>query len=200
MLKWLVNDGKKVTPKYNVKEFTDLFEEAKTFMARIKCTPIELEKAAFVLIKESEPVRETTPKISSGRSRGRPALPEGQKKVYQLKGTPRGRPKSDTTSSGEVKKTGDAPKRGRPAKVATTPPVTDEPKKRGRPAKVAATSPATDEPKKRGRPAKSSTPVDTEPKKRGRPSFASLAAATSSSGKKRKAEDASNKGAKKAKA
>ncbi|POS88256.1 hypothetical protein EPUL_000986 [Erysiphe pulchra] len=54
LYKFLCSNGKKVTLRYSFKEYNYLFKEAKDFMEKIKCTPIELEKAAYVLIKEQE--------------------------------------------------------------------------------------------------------------------------------------------------
>jgi hypothetical protein len=98
----LCADGKKVSPKYTTKEFEEVFNEAKSFMARIKCSPIELEKAAFVLIKESEPVYEPKPKKEpSGLPRGRPPKPDSEKKPKKptVPGRGRGRPPKATTSA-----------------------------------------------------------------------------------------------------
>ena len=122
LYRWLLQDGKKVSPKYTAKEFEELFSKAKSFMSRIKCTPIELEKAAFVIIKENEPVPEPKPKkVSSGLPRGRPKKPDSEKKVKVPSGRGRGRPPKVITAeerasmatkaaSGEAKKRGRKPK------------------------------------------------------------------------------------------
>jgi hypothetical protein len=122
LYRWLLQDGKKVSPKYTAKEFEELFSKAKSFMSRIKCTPIELEKAAFVIIKENEPVPEPKPKkVSSGLPRGRPKKPDSEKKVKVPSGRGRGRPPKVYTAeekaamatkaaSGEAKKRGRKPK------------------------------------------------------------------------------------------
>ncbi|RKF59484.1 hypothetical protein OnM2_059042 [Erysiphe neolycopersici] len=54
LYKFLCSNGKKITLRYSFKEYKDLSREAKIFMDKIKCTPIELEKASYVLIKEQE--------------------------------------------------------------------------------------------------------------------------------------------------
>lgn len=54
LYKFLCNNGKKITLKYSFKEYKNLYKEAEDFRKKIKCTPIELEKAAYVLIKEQE--------------------------------------------------------------------------------------------------------------------------------------------------
>jgi hypothetical protein len=122
LYRWLLQDGKKVSPKYTAKEFEELFSKAKSFMSRIKCTPIELEKAAFVIIKENEPVPEPKPKkVSSGLPRGRPKKPDSEKKVKVPSGRGRGRPPKVITAeerasmatkaaSREAKKRGRKPK------------------------------------------------------------------------------------------
>jgi hypothetical protein len=115
---WLLHDGKKVSPKYTAKEFEELFSKAKSFMSRVKCTPIELEKVAFVIIRESNPApAPKEKKVPSGLPRGRPKKPESEKKA---KAPPSGRG------------------RGRPPKASTGEPKADkgEPKKRGRKPKV----------------------------------------------------------------
>jgi hypothetical protein len=125
LYRWLLHDGKKVSPKYTVKEVKDLFSKAKSFMSRIKCSPIELEKAAFVIIKENEPVPEPkAKKVPSGLPRGRPKKPDSEKQVKVPSGRGRGRPpkvltaeeiaeraeKAARAASGEVKKRGRKPK------------------------------------------------------------------------------------------
>lgn len=116
LYRWLLHDGKKVSPKYTAKEFEELFSKAKSFMSRIKCTPIELEKAAFVIIRESEPAPEPKEKkVPSGLPRGRPKKPDSEKKVKAPSGRGRGRPPKATTgeakaASGEPKKRGRKPK------------------------------------------------------------------------------------------
>ncbi|KAH7319146.1 hypothetical protein BKA65DRAFT_513881 [Rhexocercosporidium sp. MPI-PUGE-AT-0058] len=199
LFSYLTADGKKVDPKYTTKEFETMFAEAQTVMSRLNCTPIELEKVAYVLIKEKVPEKA-----------GRPALPEGEKKVntYVPSGKPRGRPamteaekkaklsrreaektkaaKSVTnrTRTGRVVKPRDllvaqvsdvkktqVKKRGRPAaKVASdAKPAT---KKRGRPAGKAEgseTKAKAPATKKAGRPATKVEKVAAPAKKRGRP-------------------------------
>ncbi|TQS34583.1 hypothetical protein Golomagni_05026 [Golovinomyces magnicellulatus] len=54
LYRWLCVDGRKVSLRYTVKEFEKLYEKSKNFMSRIKCTPIELEKVAYVIIIEQE--------------------------------------------------------------------------------------------------------------------------------------------------
>jgi len=139
LYRWLCADGKKVSIKYTPQEFEDLFGKAKSFMSRIKCTPIELEMAAFVVIRESDPVPAPKPKKEpSGLPRGRPKKPESEKKAKkEPSGLPRGRPKKP--ESEKIKKPA-APSagRGRPRKVTDDSAPAGEPKKRGRPAKAKA--------------------------------------------------------------
>jgi hypothetical protein len=121
LYRWLVADGKKANPKYTAKEFEELFSKAKSFMSRIKCTPIELEKAAFVIIRESEPVKEPAPKKQpSGLPRGRPKKPESEKKPKKptVPGRGRGRPPKDPNGvAAKPKPAAGEKKRGRPAKA-----------------------------------------------------------------------------------
>ena len=121
LYRWLVLDGKKVSLKYTAKEFEELFNKAKSFMSRIKCTPIELEKVAFVIVKESEPAPEPKEKKApSGLPRGRPKKPDSEKKVPSGRG--RGRPPKVLTAEEKTAKAakagaGEAKKRGRKPKV-----------------------------------------------------------------------------------
>lgn len=137
--RWLCADGEKVSPKYTIKEFDEIHGNAKTIMDRLKVSPIEVEKAAFVIIKENEPVYEPKPKsVPSGKPRGRPAKAEGEKELKKETVPGRGRGHDPRT-----------------VKVAQKTPL-GEPKPRGRPAAVKAeklATPAKSEPKRRGRPA-----------------------------------------------
>lgn len=191
--KWLVNDGEhKPTPKYNVAEFEKIHAAAKSLATRLRVNPLQIEKVAFVIIKESEPVLVPREKPApSGRGRGRPAKPDSEKKIKVPSGRGRGRP-----SSGIVKpkptprvpkppKEPKAPKEPKPAKEPKAAKTPKSPKakavvekktpgKRGRPAKVpAAEADVVEKPaatpssgKKRGRPAKeqtSDTPASATP-------------------------------------
>ena len=118
--RWLCADGKKASPKYTTKEFEELFSKAKTLMTKLRVSPIEVEKVAFVLIKENEPVYEPKPKKQpSGLPRGRPRKPESEKKVKKPTVPGRGRGRPPKTTNGVAPKTpkapGEAKKRGRPA-------------------------------------------------------------------------------------
>ncbi len=116
LYRWLLHDGKKVSPKYTAKEFEELFSKAKSFILRVKCTPIELEKVAFVIIRESDPAPAPKEKVLSGFPRGRPKKPESEKKVKAPSGRGRGRPPNAGT--GEPKaENGEPKKRGRKPKV-----------------------------------------------------------------------------------
>ena len=159
LFRWLLNDGaSSPKPKYTNKEFENLFAKAKAVTSKLKVTPIALEKVAFVLIKENEPVREKAePKMPSGRGRGRPALPDSEKKAKKptVPGRGRGRP-----PTGAVAKT-------KTPKVAKSPAaVTSGGKKRGRPAKAAAeeetepkSTPASVTPGKKRKAADDETPA-----------------------------------------
>ncbi|KAF7902465.1 hypothetical protein EAF00_002368 [Botryotinia globosa] len=191
--KWLVNDGEhKPTPKYNVAEFEKIHAAAKSLATRLRVNPLQIEKVAFVIIKETEPVLVPREKpVPSGRGRGRPSKPDSEKKIKVPSGRGRGRP-----SSGIVKpkptprvpkppKEPKAPKEPKPAKEPKAAKTPKSPKakavvekktpgKRGRPAKVPAAEGDVAEKlvatpssgKKRGRPAKeqtSDTPASATP-------------------------------------
>jgi hypothetical protein len=142
--KWLVNEGElKPNPKYTTKEFEAVHAAAKTLASRLSVNPLQIEKVAFVIIKESEPVREPKPKpVPSGRGRGRPALPDSEKKQKPApSGRGRGRPPSDRTAKPTTARTAvaKAPKAPKEAKSPTSPVPAKSPasgKKRGRPAKA----------------------------------------------------------------
>ncbi|KAM3086521.1 hypothetical protein ACMFMF_000469 [Clarireedia jacksonii] len=135
--KWLVNEGGlKPNPKYTTKEFEEVHTAAKTLASRLSVNPLQIEKVAFVIIKESEPVREPKPKpVPSGRGRGRPPLPDSEKKQKPPpSGRGRGRPPSGRAPKpptaraavAKVPKEAKSPakslasgnKKGRPAKAA----------------------------------------------------------------------------------
>jgi len=117
--RWLVKGGDKTKILYNVKEFEELYTKAKAFQHKLKVSPIDIEKAAYVLIKENEPVHVPKPKKEpSGRPRGRPALPESEKKIKKptVPGRGRGRPKGAIKKDATPKTpNGEGKKRGRPA-------------------------------------------------------------------------------------
>ncbi|QSZ29591.1 hypothetical protein DSL72_004107 [Monilinia vaccinii-corymbosi] len=168
VFKWLVNDGEhKPTPKYNVAEFQKVHAAAKALAARLRVNPLQIEKVAFVIIKETEPVLVPKDKPApSGRGRGRPSKPDSEKRVKPPSGRGRGRPASG------IAKPKPAPKPAKEPKVPKAPAAAVEvktPGKRGRPAKVDAEGSAVATPaatpssgKKRGRPAKEETSPETD--------------------------------------
>jgi hypothetical protein len=113
--RWLVKGGEKVKILYKTSEFEELFSRAKKLQARLKASPIDIEKVAYVVVKENEQPTESKPDTPGGRGRGRPRLPESEKKtkIPTVPGRGRGRPKGS-------------------AKVPTKTPGS-EPRKRGRP-------------------------------------------------------------------
>ncbi|KAG0652296.1 hypothetical protein D0Z07_0899 [Hyphodiscus hymeniophilus] len=116
--RWLCADGGKSSIKYSIKEFDELHDKAKAIMAKLKVSPIDVEKVAFVIIKENEPVHVPKPKpVPSGRPRGRPPLPEDQKKPVKpsVPGRKRGRPPGTATKEAAPKTPNGTAKRGRPA-------------------------------------------------------------------------------------
>ncbi|THV52856.1 hypothetical protein BGAL_0066g00160 [Botrytis galanthina] len=181
--KWLVNDGEhKPTPKYNVAEFEKIHAAAKSLATRLRVNPLQIEKVAFVIIKETEPVLKKI-KVPSGRGRGRPSSG-----IVKPKPTPRvPKPPKEPKAPKEPKpaKEPKAPKEPKPAKEPKAAKTPKSPKakavvekktpgKRGRPAKVpAAEADVVEKPaatpssgKKRGRPAKeqtSDTPASATP-------------------------------------
>jgi hypothetical protein len=164
LFKWLINDGaSKPSPKYHSKEFEDLFAKAKAITSKLRVSPISLEKVAFVLIKENEPVREKAePKVPSGRGRGRPALPDSEKKAKKptVPGRGRGRPAGTGVTKAKVAKT---PKAAKVAKSPAAATASGGGKKRGRPAKAAEEeaepTPASATPGKKRKAADDETPA-----------------------------------------
>lgn len=128
---WLVKGGEKAKILYKTSEFEELFAKAKELQNRLKVSPMEIEKVAYVIIKENEPVVESQPNTPSGRGRGRPRLPESEKKTKKptVPGRGRGRPKGTTKVPPKVTD-GEPRKRGRPpgsTKAKKIGEVTDQP-------------------------------------------------------------------------
>ncbi len=116
--RWLCADGEKASPKYTTKEFEELHAKAKALTSKLKVSPMEVEKVAFVIIKENEPVSVPKPKpVPSGRPRGRPPLPESEKKPKKptVPGRGRGRPPMNGEKKATPKTPNGTGKRGRPA-------------------------------------------------------------------------------------
>ena len=69
--RWLVADGEKTSIKYDVKEYDALHAKAQALAKKLGSSPIDIEKVAFVIIKENEPVKEPKPAyVPSGLPRG----------------------------------------------------------------------------------------------------------------------------------
>ncbi|KAL3425091.1 hypothetical protein PVAG01_04372 [Phlyctema vagabunda] len=142
LFRWLFPDNSK--PKYTPKEFDTLFAKSKPLLSRLGVKAVDLEKVAYVLIKESEPKPEPKAvKVPSGppRPRGRPPKPESEKKVKPVATGPsrgRGRP----PKAGKVQKAPAAAKKAAKEDVDSSPqtPKAEEgvKRKRGRPAGLAA--------------------------------------------------------------
>jgi hypothetical protein len=122
--RWLCHGGEKVTPKYVTKEFEDLYRKSKELSTKLKVSPLDIEKVAFVIIKENEPVYKPKPKkLPSGRPVGRPTLPESEKKPKPVaSGRGRGRPAGSGTTKAKAEPetpNGNGANRGRAAAVRT---------------------------------------------------------------------------------
>jgi len=134
--RWLCCNGESTKVKYTTKEFDDLFEKAKSLMNRLHVTALDIEKVAYVLMKEAEPIPEPKVPKEAGekRPRGRPAKPrvDGPPEDKGPK-RPRGRPAKVKVEVSTPNGEGDKKKRGRPGKqvddeVAT--PATNKSSKR----------------------------------------------------------------------
>jgi len=90
---WLCAPDSETAPdlKYNAKEYEELHAKARALMARLKVSPIDIEKVAYVLKREIE--SDSTKKKSVGRPKGRQSSPEDSPKSGILAGRSRGRPK-----------------------------------------------------------------------------------------------------------
>jgi hypothetical protein len=118
--RWLVAGGDKISPKYTAKEFEEIHAKVKELQTKLKVSPIDIEKVAFVIIKENEPVKVPKPKpVPSGLPRGRPPLPDDQKKPKKptVPGRGRGRPPGSVKKDPKPAKTPNGSgKRGRAAR------------------------------------------------------------------------------------
>jgi hypothetical protein len=120
--RWLVAGGEKVHLTYTTKEYDVLNTKTQALMNKLKVTPIDIEKVAFVIIKENEPVYEPAPKkVPSGLPRGRPAKPDSEKKPKKptVPGRGRGRPPTKTTNGGTPKAVTSTTAKGRGRPAAT---------------------------------------------------------------------------------
>jgi len=181
---WLTSPSKK--PTYNFKEFDALFTKAKELIAKLKVSPIDIEKVAYVITKENEPVSEPKPRaLPSGKPRGRPKLPDDQKKGPRVpSGLPAGRP--PTSAPRPPKPAPSTKPRGRPERLPRTPEVepavaTAKKKTTTPQSKKAATTPSG---KTRGRPA-STVKAATTPKGKAGRLAGTIKAATTPKGKAR---------------
>lgn len=94
--RWLVNGGDKKSITYSIKEYEQLNTKCQDLIKKLDVTPQEVEKVAYVIIKENEPVYEPVAKpVPSGRPPGRPKKPDSEKKVKvpSVPGRGRGRPR-----------------------------------------------------------------------------------------------------------
>lgn len=119
--RWLVKGGEKTRIYYKTAEFVELFGKAKLLQDRLKVSPIEVEKVAYVIIKESEPPKVYKTNVPSGRGRGRPRLPDSEKKTKKptVPGRGRGRPKGAAIAAPQSPNS-EPRKRGRPPGSAKT--------------------------------------------------------------------------------
>jgi hypothetical protein len=194
---WLVNGGNTSSPAYSIKEFQQIFTAANALAKRLDVTPIDIEKVAYVIIRENEPVYEPKPKKApSGLGPGRPRMAEHEKKPKKApSGLGRGRPKlAESEKKPKPEKSNGV--RGRPKKAATgaknpaSKAAAGTP--RGRPRKSEAETVAEPTPKSRGRPGPSVNKPGVAPptmsgKSRGRPKKEAAVTVTKST--KRKADD-----------
>ena len=90
---WLCAPDSEAAPdlKYNAKEYEELYAKTKALIARLKVSPIDIEKVAYVLKRENQP--DSATKKSAGRPRGQPSLSDESKNTVIITGRPRGRPK-----------------------------------------------------------------------------------------------------------
>jgi len=107
---WLVLDddmSKKAKMKYDLNEYKALYEKSRDLMAKLKVSPIDIEKVAYVISKEAKVESAVkAPTRPTGNPRGRPKIPENEKvtKNSPVPGRGRGRPPGtkNTTSNKPV--------------------------------------------------------------------------------------------------
>lgn len=79
--RWLVNDG---TLKYDFKEYKALYDKSSALMAKLRVSPIDIEKVAFVLDRESKPEFAAKPRPKAlGIPKGRKKITKEQKEKRQ---------------------------------------------------------------------------------------------------------------------
>ncbi|KAH8813318.1 hypothetical protein F5884DRAFT_632850, partial [Xylogone sp. PMI_703] len=171
--RWLCAGGNGAAEiKYTMKEIDDLFEKSKVLMDRLGVPALDVERVAYVLMKEGAGASSTQREapVTEQPPRGRPPKPATEKPVPSETPRKRGRP----SGSGFKKLPTSAEKRprGRPRKEPSTTATVTEKKPRGRPPKAVSAETTPKEKKPRGRPPKSDSEPKKEiqsPKKRGRP-------------------------------
>ncbi|KAH8597443.1 hypothetical protein B0O99DRAFT_617493 [Bisporella sp. PMI_857] len=120
---WLVSASADL--KYNIAEYEELYAKAKEFMSRLQVSPIDLEKVAYVIKKEEALEKKSSESANKSstegaKKRGRPKLPEDQKKKPLSNGSGRGRgrpPLSEEEKKSRAAAVSSGKPRGRPKKT-----------------------------------------------------------------------------------
>lgn len=75
--RWLVHGGEMVVLKYTFAEFDELHGKAKALITKLGTgvTPLDIEKVAFVIMKENEPVKEKKYVKKINEDRGEEGIP-----------------------------------------------------------------------------------------------------------------------------
>ncbi|KAL1888502.1 hypothetical protein Cpir12675_006143 [Ceratocystis pirilliformis] len=85
---WLCCGGKKQSIKYKAQEYNDLAQEAAALMRRLEVKALDIEKVAYVLMKENLSAASSMPKIPTTKAsipKGNPKLPAAKRKPQQSK-------------------------------------------------------------------------------------------------------------------
>ncbi|GKT91644.1 DUF1479 domain protein [Colletotrichum tofieldiae] len=74
---WMCNKGQKASLKYNIKEYESLGVEARKLMKRLDISAMEVEKVAYVLLKQDASVPKPAPNGSASKpAKTEPAKPK----------------------------------------------------------------------------------------------------------------------------
>lgn len=102
---WLCCGGKKAPIKYNAKEYRDLTERARSLCKRLKVRAVDVEKVAFVLLREQDG------EVPEGKSEQSRALSPPKVKRAEIKHVPAKKRKALSAENPDASESKPAPER-----------------------------------------------------------------------------------------